>query len=973
MTAPLVGLGTMAVKSAIAYEDAFAGVRKTTDATEAQYASLSKGIQEMSTRLPIAATELAEVMEAAGQLGVEVENLEAFTEATAGIGMATDMAAADAATNFARFRSILGQGTKDIDRLGSTVVALGNNYAATESEIVDMGLRIAAAGNQAGMHEADIMGFSAALRAVGIEAEAGGTAFSKVILDIDTRAAKGEGALKQYAKVAGMSAKEFKQAWEKDASGAMVTFIEGLGRVQKEGGNLASVLEDLGFKEVRVRDTLMRAAGASESVASAVADANDAWAENVALQNEVDERNKTTASRLTMLKNKGEGVLTSFGEAALPTVGKVMDTIGGLADGFLEMDDAARESILFGAAGVAAAGPLLKVVGTATTGIGKIAEGLGKVKGFLGTGGLGGLLGAHPAMLAVLGVGAAIGGVVYALGTASRQAEAFKKSVRDFDFNLDQAAIDGIQESIEGGKEAYTLYADVKLEMQTKADDLYGQLEEYLADDRFTNRENNKFAKALSDWVDTGVETAEAYAKGQVEKLTGYLDTLTIGDKVNTQKLIGEVSGVFNTIATELMGLDFLTDDQINAIMALAVDPGVTDFNAELANIGIVDPDAQQAVIDAVKPNVDALNTRLKELGILDEGTRAIILQTVQGHIAALSTELSAQELDPGTTVALASMLTSYAAKADAELLKTGIPLLADPTVRGELIDAAMAGPNELKALLANEKLFSAEDAALIEGILDPAALHTAIGEFGLLDGLDVGALGEKWRGELGTLTGELDSTSLLTEGQVNSTLEAMRAKADGLIADIQGLESQITAITDAAISEKRSLTDAELARIRDLMDQVAELQTQIQLLGDTTYQYAAASSNLVKAGKGDQEMFGQALGFAKGAYDDEYAKEFLKHAEQIAEANKAYDEKITVYETMLAGDVIEISTVKGDKYARLRRTGSGVRNIYTNIDPTDALSMPLARWDNLFQVSAASGALNLEAAVTFSPKYWGV
>ena len=70
---------------------------------------------------------------------------------------------------------------EDFDRLGATIVDLGNNLATTEKEIVDMSMRIAGAGAQVGMTEAEIMSFSGALSSVGIEAEAGGSAFSTLI------------------------------------------------------------------------------------------------------------------------------------------------------------------------------------------------------------------------------------------------------------------------------------------------------------------------------------------------------------------------------------------------------------------------------------------------------------------------------------------------------------------------------------------------------------------------------------------------------------------------------------------------------------------------------------------------------------------------------------------------------------------------------------------------------------------------
>src|SRR5690606_39906791 len=51
-----------------------------------------------------------------------------------------------------------------------------------EREILDMATRIASAGAQIGLTEGEVLGFAAALSSVGIEAEAGGTAISKVML-----------------------------------------------------------------------------------------------------------------------------------------------------------------------------------------------------------------------------------------------------------------------------------------------------------------------------------------------------------------------------------------------------------------------------------------------------------------------------------------------------------------------------------------------------------------------------------------------------------------------------------------------------------------------------------------------------------------------------------------------------------------------------------------------------------------------
>jgi len=52
LTLPLAGLGGIALKSAIDFESAFAGVRKTVDATDEQLAVLRQGIRDMAKEMP---------------------------------------------------------------------------------------------------------------------------------------------------------------------------------------------------------------------------------------------------------------------------------------------------------------------------------------------------------------------------------------------------------------------------------------------------------------------------------------------------------------------------------------------------------------------------------------------------------------------------------------------------------------------------------------------------------------------------------------------------------------------------------------------------------------------------------------------------------------------------------------------------------------------------------------------------------
>lgn len=428
VTTPIVAGGTAMFKAAMDYESAFAGVRKTVDATEEEFAALSTGIREMTKVLPASAVEIAGVAEAAGQLGIQNEHILSFTRTMIDLGEATNLSAEQAATEFARFANIVGMSQKDFDRLGSTVVDLGNNLATTESEIVSMGMRLAGAGAQIGLTEAQIMAFAGALSSVGIEAEAGGSAFSKVMVNMQLAVERGGKELNNFAKVAGMSAKEFKQAYEKDAAGAIITFVKGLANAEKQGESAIGILDEMGITEVRMRDALLRAAGASDVFTDSLKIGTNAWKENTALTKEAEERYKTAESQLKMLWNRLKDVSITLGNALIPAVLSAIDAaepfikqIESGAKAFSEMDESQQRTIIKMLAFVAAVGPAAIGVGQLSSGIGGMLVVGGRLSTMLGAAGGAGLVGkigllgpAGVVGLAIAGVGA-LGYGVYQL------------------------------------------------------------------------------------------------------------------------------------------------------------------------------------------------------------------------------------------------------------------------------------------------------------------------------------------------------------------------------------------------------------------------------------------------------------------------------------------------------------------------------------------------------------------------------
>ena len=312
--AAMTAIGTYATKISIDFESAFAGVRKTVDATDKEFDVLRQSIIDMSKELPSSASNIAGVAEAAGQLGIEKDKIIKFTRTMVDLGEATNLTSEQAATALARFSNIVGMSQNNFDKLGSVIVALGNNLATTESEIVEMGLRLAGTGKQIGLSESQILSLAGAMSSVGINAEAGGSSMSRVLQKINTQVLSGGKNLSKFAAISGMSASSFANSWKGDPQNTIKAFVKGLNNISKSGGDVTSVLKELKMSSIQEIDTLSRLAGAYNVLENSFNIGNDAWRENIALANEAAQRYGTTESKLRILKNTADSLAIGVGD-----------------------------------------------------------------------------------------------------------------------------------------------------------------------------------------------------------------------------------------------------------------------------------------------------------------------------------------------------------------------------------------------------------------------------------------------------------------------------------------------------------------------------------------------------------------------------------------------------------------------------------------------------------------------------------
>ena len=405
VSVPLIASAGFALKAAIDYETAFAGVKKTVDGTPQQFDKLSASIREMAKEMPSSAVEIANVAEAAGQLGVPIGAIKDFSKTMINLGVSTNLSSEEAASSIAKIGNIMQVSGKDLGtwsaHFGSAVVDLGNHFATTERDIVEMTNRLAAGGKLAGLTTPEILGLATAMSSVGIEAEAGGTAMNQTLTGIGKAVAGvGKGAkekLQLIASTAGMTAEQFSTAWKQKPAEALQAFIKGLQKAHEEGKNMDGILAELDMSGIRQGNMLKSLASASDKMGEAVRRSNSAWKENTALTTEAQKRYETTESQLKIFKNQITDLAIEFGgpllkamnsglQAAKPWIQKLAD----MAKAFSEMSESQQQNIIKWGLLAAGAGPALSilgkgigVIGGITKGIGFLTQGIGKVGGGL--------------------------------------------------------------------------------------------------------------------------------------------------------------------------------------------------------------------------------------------------------------------------------------------------------------------------------------------------------------------------------------------------------------------------------------------------------------------------------------------------------------------------------------------------------------------------------------------------------------
>ena len=315
-----------------AYEKALVGVGKTTNISGQELQKFGNNIQKMSERIPVAANDLLGIAQSAGQLGVTgAANLENFAETIAKLGTASDLSGEMAATALTRIMNVTGTSIDQIDEVSSVIVELGNNFAATESEIARVANEVARSTAVFGITADESLALGASMRSLGIQAQLGGSVVGKALREIDNAIRGGGDAMVALTDLTGMTGEELQKTFKEDASAVFQSFIEGLGRVEKSGASVSTAMEIFNLKGDEVNKVLPVLAQRSDLVGKAFGLAAKEVKNATALNEEARKAFDTTASAMQLTRNVFTNLGSDIGSMLAPAFRGLLESMRELA------------------------------------------------------------------------------------------------------------------------------------------------------------------------------------------------------------------------------------------------------------------------------------------------------------------------------------------------------------------------------------------------------------------------------------------------------------------------------------------------------------------------------------------------------------------------------------------------------------------------------------------------------------------
>lgn len=309
------------IEKSMSFESGMADVAKVVDGLKVdgkfteQYDQMSKSILNMTETIPLAATELTEIMASAGQAGIASEELAIFTETAAKMSTAFDISAEQAGEWMANWRVAFKMSQNEVAVLGDKINYLGNTNAVTAGQISEIVSRIGSLGETSGLSADQIAAMGASI--VGFAPEVSATSLKNFMLTLTKGSSATDTQVKAFKRL-GFSATELSKRMQVDAQGAIIDILNSINKLEKHE-KPALIGELFGTESVAAITQLVTN---TDLLSKNLESIGNETAYTGSMQAEFAARADTTENKIQLLNNSMDKLKITVGNLFLPIVSK---------------------------------------------------------------------------------------------------------------------------------------------------------------------------------------------------------------------------------------------------------------------------------------------------------------------------------------------------------------------------------------------------------------------------------------------------------------------------------------------------------------------------------------------------------------------------------------------------------------------------------------------------------------------------
>ena len=312
------------VKIAIDYESAMADVAKVVDGLKDEagkitpaYTAMSNQIIEMTTRLPMAAKDIAAIVAAGAQSGIAKNELIGFAESAVKMGVAFDITADQAGQSMAEMRAAFKMTQPQVIALADQINYLGNTSPNKADKIMEVVQRIGALGEVGGFASSSIAAMAASLTAV--EPDVAATGIKNIILALTKGESATKGQNEAFEKLK-LKSTDVAKSMQKDAEGTIATVLKAIQKLPKE--EQVAITNNLFGSEAL--PIVMQYSQGLETLTKNLTAVSSASVYAGSMEAEYAARAATTANNIQLAKNQMAALGITIGNVLLPGVNSMI-------------------------------------------------------------------------------------------------------------------------------------------------------------------------------------------------------------------------------------------------------------------------------------------------------------------------------------------------------------------------------------------------------------------------------------------------------------------------------------------------------------------------------------------------------------------------------------------------------------------------------------------------------------------------